>query len=111
MLKEIRSFNYAFKGLSHLWAERHFKIHLVLGTLAVALGFYLNIDRLEWLAVILAITFVLVSEAINSVVEKMVDYISLEKHPAAKLIKDMSAGMVLISALSSIAVGVLVFLF
>ena len=111
ILKEIRSFKYAFNGIRWLVLERHFMIHLVFALAAIILGVLLEISQTEWLAIIICITLVITAEAINTVIEKTIDYISLDKTPMAKKIKDMSAGMVLVTAISSIIIGVLVFLF
>lgn len=106
---EISSFKFAFKGVYHLLKERHFQIHLCFAIAVIGLGFYAKITLYEWIAIVFAIALVLISEAINTVVEKTIDYISLEKHPKAEIIKDMSAGMVLISAITSVVIALLVF--
>ncbi len=106
---EVFSFKYAFSGFYHLLKERHFKVHMLFALCAIALGFLREISKTEWMAIIFAIALVLISEAINTITEKITDYISLEQHPQAKMIKDMSAGMVLISAITSIIIAVIVF--
>jgi diacylglycerol kinase len=107
---EISSFKVAFSGLNHIVKERHFKFHITATMAVIGLGLWQEINRYEWLAVVLAIGLVLIAEAANTVIEKMVDYKSLEKTPQAKLIKDMAAGMVLIAAFTSIVIGLIVFL-
>jgi diacylglycerol kinase len=106
---EIASFKVAFNGLKQIAKERHFIFHLIAATLVFALGIWQNIDRGSWLAITFAIALVMIAEAANTVIEKMVDYVSLEKSPKAKLVKDMGAGMVLIAAFTSIVIGLLVF--
>ena len=58
---------------------------------------------------LLAITFVLVAELVNTAVEAAVDVASTSFDPMAKIAKDIAAGAVLIAALNAVAVGYLVF--
>jgi diacylglycerol kinase (ATP) len=72
---------------------------------AVAFG----VSRLELMVLLLAITFVLVAELVNTAIEAAVDVASTSFDPMAKLAKDIAAGAVLIAALNAVAVGYLVF--
>ena len=47
---------------------------------------------------------------INTAIENMVDLISKEYHVEAKRAKDVSAGMVLVTVIGSVIVGILIFL-
>lgn len=104
-------FSFAWNGIQEVFkTERNFRIHILAALLVVITGFLLKITRYEWLAICLTIAFVLVSEAMNSAIEKTIDYISPNIHPAAKQIKDIAAGAVLIAAIVAIIVGIIVFL-
>jgi len=109
-----RPFSFAFSGIFEvIKAERNIKIHLVLATLAVLLGLILGINRLEWLAVILIISAVLVAEIFNSAIEEICNIIKREDHldyQETKFIRDASAGAVFILAIASIIIGVIIFL-
>jgi diacylglycerol kinase (ATP) len=83
----------------------HFAI--AIGVLIAALAF--DVSRLELIALLLAISFVLIAEMINSAVEAAVDVASTSFDPLAKLAKDVAAGAVLISAVNAVAIGYLVF--
>jgi diacylglycerol kinase (ATP) len=72
-----------------------------------ALGF--DVSRLELIALLLAIVFVLITEMINTAVEAAVDVASTSFDPMAKLAKDIAAGAVLIAAINAVAIGYLVF--
>lgn len=105
------SFGYAFAGLGYLiGTQRNAKIHITLGLLAVALGFLLGIDRGEWLALVLTITLVIAAEGVNTAVEAAVDLASPDYHPLAKIAKDVAAGTVLLTAITSLVVGMMIFL-
>jgi diacylglycerol kinase (ATP) len=106
----LDSFNYAFEGIIHvLRTQRNMRIHFLLavGVLIAALAF--GVDKLELIALLLSICFVLVAEMINTAVEAAIDIASTSFDPMAKLAKDIAAGAVLISAVNAIAVGYLVF--
>jgi diacylglycerol kinase (ATP) len=106
----LDSFNYATEGVIHaLRTQRNLWIHFAIaaGVLIAALAF--GVDRLELMVLLLAITFVLVAELVNTAIEAAVDVASTSFDPMAKLAKDIAAGAVLIAALNALAVGYLVF--
>lgn len=110
MNKFFTSFKHAFNGISQLIkTERNFKIHLVCLVLVVSLGLYFKISSLEWLLIFLISALVLSLEAINSAIEKLCDLYSTEQNPKIKVIKDISAGAVLIAAIFAIFIGVAIF--
>ena len=107
----IRSFGYAFNGLKILFKEEHnSRIQLLAAIAAVIAGFVFNISPTDWIAIIFAIGFVLAMEAINSAIEGLADFVSPEKHDMIKKVKDLSAAGVLISALTALVIGLIVFL-
>jgi len=106
----INSFKFAFKGLRLLWREANFRIHCIVFILVLAVSFYLEITKVEWMFVLLSSTLVFVSEAINTAVEKTLDFIKTEQDKRIEVIKDISAGFVLIAAINAVVVGVIVFL-
>ena len=106
----IESFNFAIEGIIHvLRTQRNMRIHfaIAIGVLVAALAF--DVSRLELIALLLAIAFVLIAEMVNTAIEAAVDVASTSFDPMAKLAKDIGAGAVLIAAVNAIAVGYLVF--
>ena len=107
----IVSFRYAFAGIRYLlWTQRNAKIHCAIGVLAVALGLLLRIGQAEWLALVLVIALVLLTEGFNTAIEAAVDVASPDYHPLAKIAKDVSAGTVLLAAIAAVVVGLIIFL-
>ena len=105
------SFSYAGSGIKEAFkSEPNFRIHIVMGLLSVILGIFFKFSLEKFAILALTICFVIVLELINTVIEKLVDAVSPNFSPEAKVIKDLSAGIVLISALSAIAVGLLLYL-
>jgi diacylglycerol kinase len=109
--KRIQSFRYAFNGIKTVLREEHnARIHLAAAVIVIISGFVFRISANEWLAIILSVGFVITIEIINSSIENLCDFVSPDKHDLIKKIKDLSAAAVLISALTAVATGILVFL-
>ena len=70
----------------------------------------MKISILEWVTIVIAIGLVIALEAINSSIEKLSDFVSPEMHNQIKTVKDLSAAGVLISAITAVIVGLLVFI-
>lgn len=105
----IQSFNYAFEGVvGVLRRERNMRVHFAIAATVLGVAIGVGVTKLELIALILAIAFVLITEMINTAVEAAVDLSTNEYHPLAKLAKDVAAGAVLISSITAIAVGYLV---
>lgn len=109
--KRIASFRYAFQGLSDLFrSQPNARIHLLAAAVAVTLGFYCGISRMEWVAISICIALVLALEALNTALEYLTDLVSPEYHPLAGKAKDAAAAAVLLVALGAIVVGLIVFI-
>ena len=106
----VESFNYAIEGLmSALQNEKHMKFHTLSAILIVILAILTNASKVEILLVSISVAFVIITELINTAVEALVDLISPERHPLAKLAKDVAAGAVLVAAINAVCVGYLLF--
>lgn len=106
----FESFNHAAEGVVHaLRTQRNLWVHFAIAAavLVAAIGF--GATKIELAVLLLAITFVLVAELVNTAVEAAVDVASTSFDPLAKLAKDIAAGAVLVAALNAVAVGYLVF--
>lgn len=107
----MKSFRDAFKGIGILIrSERNFQIHLVAFCLAIGAAFYLNIASHEYVAILLVSGLVFGLEGINTAIEKLCDEVTEDRKETIRIIKDISAGAVLISALVALAIGVAIFL-
>lgn len=109
--KRIKSFSFAFDGLKFLLKHEHnTRIHFVATLLVIILGAYLKLHYFEWLIVILCIAAVWVVEIINSAIEQCCDLYSRAYHPKIKTIKDLAAAAVLITALTALIIGLIIFI-
>ena len=106
----IDSFNYAFEGIIHvLRTQRNLRLHFLAAIAVFVAAVAVGVSRLELIALLLAIAFVLVAEMINSAIEGAIDVSTTSFDPNAKLAKDIAAGAVLIASITAVAVGYLVF--
>ena len=105
-----RSVRHALDGLVYVVKhEKNFRIELVVGFFVVLFVLIFKIKNWEAIVLLLMIMWVLIFELINTVLERVVDILKPRIHPYARLIKDIMAGVVLISASISIIVGILIF--
>lgn len=106
----LESFDFATEGVVHaLRTQRNLWIHFAIGAGVLVAALAFGVSKLELMILLLAITFVLVAELVNTAIEAAVDVASTSFDPLAKLAKDIAAGAVLIAALNAVAVGYLVF--
>jgi undecaprenol kinase len=106
----IKAVRIALDGLKQVFvSEPNARIHALITLVVFMAGWLFKISRLEWIALVLTVGLVWVAEIFNTAVEQLVDLASPEIHPAAKAVKDISAGAVLTSAVTAVVVGILVF--
>ena len=107
----LNSFRNAFNGLWQvLKDEINSKIEVFAALVTVGSGFYFEISKVEWLWVISCIGIVLMAEAFNAALEHIVDLDHPQHGEKAGLIKDISAGAVLIVAITAAIIGLLIFI-
>jgi diacylglycerol kinase len=105
-----RGFVYAGRGLGYaLRTQRNVRVHLLLAALAIALGIALRISPVEFALVFIAIMLVFGTEMLNTVVETVVDMVTREYHPLARIAKDVAAGAVLLNAILAVIIALFVF--
>jgi diacylglycerol kinase (ATP) len=105
----IQSFNYAFEGL--IWtlrSQRNMRIHFAVATIVLVLAVAYDVSKIELIALLLAIAFVLIAEMVNTAIEAATDIATSSFNPLAKLAKDIAAGAVLIASVIAVVIGYLV---
>lgn len=111
MKKFIRGFSYAIKGIWHAIATQlNFRVHLLAALVALFAGYALHISSGEWLWIALCIGMVLAAELINTAIELLTDLVSPGYDKKAGMVKDMAAAGVLITALTALVIGLIIFL-
>lgn len=101
------SFKYAWAGLHYAFVtQRNFRIHTVIGTLAISLGIFLHLSAVEIAVICITSGLVLAMELLNTAIESVVDLtVKQSYHELAKIAKDCAAGAVLISAIAAVFVA------
>jgi len=108
--KMIKSFGSAFRGIQTVFkTEQNFRIQILAAIAVIVLSFLLGISSWEWLVVIFLILLVLLLEILNTVFERLVDMLKPRVHMYVYDIKNMTAAMVLITAVSAIIIGTIIF--
>src|SRR5690554_5348853 len=110
MKKVIRSFQFAIEGIGYaIKTQKNLKIHGFIAIVAILLSLYFQIERWEWIVLLLVFAMVLTSELLNTAIERTIDLITQDYHEYAKCAKDVAAGAVLISAIIAVIIGFLLF--
>jgi diacylglycerol kinase (ATP) len=101
------SFRYAWAGVSYAFqTQRNFRVHVVVGALAISLSVFLQLQPVEMAVIGLTIGAVLAMELLNTAIESVVDLtVKQNYHELAKIAKDCAAAAVLISSLAAIGVA------
>lgn len=106
MQATLKSFQYAFRGIKDaLKSEPNLRIHFLASIVVMIFAIYLNFNFTEFSILFLTIFFVISLELVNTIVEKLVDLNSKEISEEARVIKDISAGVVLLGAIASVIIG------
>lgn len=101
------SFQFAWAGIVYAFqTQRNFRIHVIVGSLALTLGIWLHLSPAEIAVLSLTVAAVLTMELLNTAIESVVDLtVKQSYHELAKIAKDCAAGAVLISAIGSVGVA------
>ncbi|MGH3087095.1 MAG: diacylglycerol kinase family protein [Rubrobacteraceae bacterium] len=112
--KERRAF---IGGFDHAWrgvvlavrTQRNMRFHAVAAVAVLVASFFFRVSLVEFAILVFAISLVLAAELVNTAVEAIVNLVSPEHHPLAKIAKDAAAGAVLVSSIGAAVVGVVIF--
>lgn len=108
--KAWNSFGYAIDGVRYCFRqENNFRIHTLIATLVILAGAWTKVSRWEWCMLLLAIGLVMVTELLNTSIERLTDIICPHQDPKAGIVKDVAASAVLMASLIAIGMGACVF--
>jgi diacylglycerol kinase (ATP) len=106
----FESLKLALKGVAYLFLyHRNMRIIFLVGLSAFLLGAYLRLRGIELAILCITITIVFIAETFNTAIELMINMFTDKYHTVIKLVKDISAAVVLIASLNSVAVGIILF--
>lgn len=108
--KLTRSFAWAIAGIKYAFStQKNMKIHGLAAALAVMVGVAVGLSHIEWAVISLTVFLVLVTETINTAIEKTVDLVTNDYHRLAELAKNLAAGAVLLTAINALIIAGLIF--
>ena len=111
LLRFVRSFTFSIAGLKYAYKyEQSMLIHVIATILVITANILLKVQALEWLVTIIAIGMVLSAELINTAIEAIVDMVTLEFHPLAKIAKDCGSAATFVLAVMAVAIGCVVYI-
>lgn len=106
----IDSFTCAIEGIIYvLKTQRNMRIHFAAAAAVLVLALVLDLSRIDFLFICVAIFLMLFAEMVNTAAELTIDLISETYHPLARLVKDIGAGAALLAAINAVVIGYLVF--
>ncbi|QQS20849.1 MAG: diacylglycerol kinase family protein [Candidatus Moraniibacteriota bacterium] len=110
MNRTVRSFSFAARGFRYvLRGERNFQIELLVASMVVLGMILFDVSVMERVVLVLSIAWVLTLELVNTAVERIMDVLQPRIHPYARIIKDVMAAAVLVSASGAFLVGIIIF--
>ncbi len=106
----VKSVRFALDGIAASALQRNFRIQFAIAVMVIAAAAAIGVSRLEWLALAIAIGLVISLEMVNTSIEAIVDLVSPDEHPLARVAKDTAAGAVLVAVAVAIVIGGIVFI-
>ncbi len=105
-----KSIRHAFRGFKYMTIrERNFRIELIIGFLVFLTAFLIGVEKWELVVIVFVVFGILLLEAVNTLVERLVNIFNPRVHPYAKMLKDITASIVLIGSVGAFAIGVIIF--
>lgn len=105
-----KSLRHALRGFKYMTLrERNFRLELIAGIAVFAVAYWIGVEKWELVSLTFIIFIVLILEAINTLVERLINIFNPRVHPYAKMLKDVTASIVLIGSIGAIVIGVIIF--
>ena len=106
-----KTFAAAFSGIGYFFkTERNSKIQAAAALLAILISFWLHITAVEWVLILFCIAAVIALEMVNTALEHLCNHVHEDYHPSIKIIKDVAAGAVLFVSITSVIIGLIIFI-
>jgi diacylglycerol kinase (ATP) len=107
----LKSFRFAWDGIASFFQREHNAWLHFMATIAVfTTALLVGVTKTELLALVFAIGLVWMAEMFNTCIERVMDFVSEQKHPEIKFIKDLAAGAVLTASITALIIGAVVFI-
>lgn len=90
--------------------EHNARVQIFAMSCVIVAGILLEINTMEWLAVVIVFGIVLIAELFNTAIERVADFVEPQHNREIGMIKDLAAGAVFLAAITAAIVGVLIFI-
>ncbi|MCK4401853.1 diacylglycerol kinase [bacterium] len=108
----LDSFNSAIDGFVYtLKTQKNMRIHFLIAATVFIISLFLKLTRVEFIILCCTVTLVLVAEMLNTAIELLIDMITKTYHPAARVVKNIVAGVVFICSVNAVLVGYLLLVY
>ncbi len=105
----LKSVNSAIEGILHAAkTQRHLRYHFYTAAVILLISYILGVSRTEFLIIALSVIAVLLAEMFNTAIEAIVDIMSPEHSEKARVVKDIAAGAVFLTAFGVAVIGYLI---
>lgn len=110
-IKKLKnSFKYAMRGIGELWrSQQNFRVEVIVAVIVIVAAYYLHLRTIEKAIIVLVILLVLGSEAVNTVMENVLDGTSRKINPYFRAAKDIMAGITLVAVVGAVLIGFIIF--
>ena len=106
----VKSFSYSIEGLKYAYKyEQSMLIHIIATVCVIIANIFFQVEGMEWLISLLAIGMVLSAELINTAIEAVVDLVTLDIHPLAKIAKDCGSAATFVLAMMAAGIGIVIY--
>lgn len=112
LVKEIKrlkaAFGYSMDGFKAAWQEPAFRLEMILCIIAIPAALIFADSNIEKAILIGSLFLVLITELLNTGIEKAIDRVSLEIHPLSKKAKDIASAAVLLSLINAAVIWLVI---
>ena len=106
----LNSWSYSMDGLKYAYRyEQSMLIHVFVTIAVVIVNILFKVEPIHWLISMMAIGMVLASELINTAIEAVVDMVTLEIHPLAKIAKDCGSAATFVLSVMAAIMGLVIY--
>jgi len=107
----LKSWSYSMDGLKYAYRyEQSMLIHVIVTIAVVSVNIIFKVSPMHWLITMMAIGMVLAAELINTAIEAVVDMVTLEIHPLAKIAKDCGSAATFVLSMMAAVIGLVVYI-
>ena len=107
----LKSFKFSFDGLKYAYLhEQSLALHVIAMAVIISFGFGFKISPMQWVITLVMGSLILVAELFNTAIEAVVDMVTGEYHPLAKVAKDTASAACFVANMTAAGMWLVVFI-